>query len=154
METAEFAIAHGIDHEPAFNWWVSHVLEKREHIIALVKKRQTCYLKRTHKFGIELPKTVVEALVLDKKNENTYWADAISKEMRNVRVAFKMLDKDEKTPIGYQFIWCHMVFDIKIKDFQRKACFVAGGHMTKPPATLTYASIVSRATTLSIFLSH
>ena len=71
METAEFAVTHGIDHEPAFNWWVLHVLKKREHIIALVKKRQTRNLKCTHKFGIELPKTVDEALALDKKNGNT-----------------------------------------------------------------------------------
>ena len=146
VETAEFAVAHAIDHEPAFNWWVPHVLRKRESIIALVKKRQTRYLKRTHKFGIELPKTVDNALALDKKNGNTYWADAINKEIKNVRVAFKILDTDERPPVGYQFIRCHMVFDIKIEDFQRKARFVAGGHMTEPPATLTYASVVSRET--------
>ena len=29
---------------------------------------------------------------------------------------------------------------------RRKARFVAGGHMTKAPATLTYASVVSRET--------
>ena len=38
VETAKFAIAHGIDHEPAFNWWVPHVLKKHEHIITLVRK--------------------------------------------------------------------------------------------------------------------
>ena len=26
--TAEFAVVHGIDHEPAFNWWVRHMLKK------------------------------------------------------------------------------------------------------------------------------
>jgi hypothetical protein len=39
-----------------------------------------------------------------------------------------------------------MVFDIKMKDFQCKARLVAGGHMTKAPATITYASVVSRET--------
>ncbi len=29
-------------------------------------------------------------------------------------------------------------------DFTRKARYVAGGHMTDPPATLTYSSVVSR----------
>ena len=38
-------------------------------------------MKRTHKFGIELPKTVKEAFELDKKNGNTLWANAIAKEM-------------------------------------------------------------------------
>ena len=82
MQTAEFAVAQGIDHEPAFNWWVKHVLKKRDRIIASVRKQQTRYLKKSHKFGIELPKTVEQALALDAKNGNTLWVDAISKEWR------------------------------------------------------------------------
>ncbi|KAL7479383.1 hypothetical protein ACHAW6_005115 [Cyclotella cf. meneghiniana] len=39
-----------------------------------------------------------------------------------------------------------MIFDIKMEDFCYKARLVAGGHMTKAPATLTNASIVSRET--------
>ena len=144
---AEYAVTHGIDHEPAFNWWMKHFLKKRERIISLVKRRNTRYLKRTHKFGIELPKkTVPEALAIDRKNGNTLWADAIAKEMKNVRVAFKILPDGEKAPIGYQKIPCHMVFDIKMEDFRRKARLVAGGHKTDAPATITYASVVSRET--------
>ncbi len=133
----------GIDHEPAFNWWVPHVLRKTDHIISLVRKRNPCYLKRTHKFGIELPKTVKDAFELDKKNGNTFWADAIAKEMKDVRVTFKILLDGQSAPIGYQKIPCHMIFDIKMEDFRRKARLVAGGHMTKAPATITYASVVS-----------
>ncbi len=70
----------GIDHKPAFNWWVPHVLKKCDRIISLVCKRTTRYFKRTHKFGIEVPKTVKEALALDRKNGNTLWEDAIPKE--------------------------------------------------------------------------
>ena len=146
IETAEYAKILGIDHEPAFNWWVPHVLKKRDRIISLVRKRNPRYLKRTHKFGIELPKTVKEAYELDKKNGNTFWADAIAKEMRDVRVAFKILPDGQLAPIGYQRIPCHMIFDIKMEDFRRKARLVAGGHMTKAPATITYASVVSRET--------
>ncbi len=103
-------------------------------------------MKRTYKFGIELPKTVKEALELDKKNGNTFWADAIAKEMKDIHVAFKILLDGQSVPIGYQKITCHMIFDIKMKDFQGKARLVAGGHMTKAPATITYASVVSRET--------
>jgi hypothetical protein len=39
-----------------------------------------------------------------------------------------------------------MIFDIKIEDFRHKARLVAGGHMTKAPVTITYASVVSRET--------
>jgi hypothetical protein len=39
IETSECAKIIGIDHEPAFNWWVPHILKKRDRIILLVKKR-------------------------------------------------------------------------------------------------------------------
>eukprot|EP01082_Thalassiosira_pseudonana_P011160 g10259.t1 g10259 contig4:1534300-1534839(+) len=65
VQVAEYAVAAGIDHEPAFNWWVRHVLKKRDRIIAQVKQRNARYLKKTHKFGIEMPKSVQEALELD-----------------------------------------------------------------------------------------
>ncbi len=38
----------------------------------MVKRRTARYLKRTHKFGIEVPKTVAEARVLDLKNGNNF----------------------------------------------------------------------------------
>ncbi len=40
LEMAEYAITQGIDHEPAFNWWVLQVLRLRKHIISLVKKQK------------------------------------------------------------------------------------------------------------------
>jgi hypothetical protein len=117
IETAEYAVTKGIDHEPAFNWWVPHVLKKCDRIISLVCKRTTRYLKRTHKFGIEAPKTVKEALALDRKNGNTLWADAIAKEMKEVCIAFNILPDGHSAPIGYQKILCHMIFDVNMKDF-------------------------------------
>jgi hypothetical protein len=53
IETAECAVTKELDLEPAFNWWVPHVLKKRGQIDSLVCKRTTCYLKRSHKFGID-----------------------------------------------------------------------------------------------------
>ncbi len=38
IETAEYAVTKGIDLEPAFNWWVPHVLKKCDRIISLVCK--------------------------------------------------------------------------------------------------------------------
>eukprot|EP01082_Thalassiosira_pseudonana_P015427 g13704.t1 g13704 contig9:237785-238624(-) len=142
----EYAVAQGIAHEPAFNWWVTHVLRKRDRIVAAVKKRNVRYLKKTHKFGIELPKSVAEAYELDRRNGDTKWADAIAKEMKNVRVAFRILPNGERVPQNYQFVHCHMIFDVKMEDLRRKARLVAGGHTTVAPATMTYASVVSRET--------
>jgi hypothetical protein len=141
VETAEYAVANKLDQEPAFVWWIKDVLKKRDRIIKAVKSR---YLRRTHKFGIEIPKTVREALELDKTNGNDYWRKAIEKEMKNVMPAFKFTDNvDGKETIGLQKIKCHMIFDVKM-DFTRKARFVAGGHMTEPPASITYSSVVAR----------
>ena len=63
--------------------------------------------------------------------------------MKNVQIAFKILDDGKAVPPGYQHMDCHMVFDIKLDGFKRKAWFVAGGHMTETPAVLTYSSVVS-----------
>ena len=57
IEVAEFAVSQGIDHEPAFAWWVPYTLKKRDRIIASVNAR---YHKRTHKFGIEIPKSMAD----------------------------------------------------------------------------------------------
>ena len=41
---------------------------------------------------------------------------------------------------------CHIVWDIKLDGFKRKAQMVAGGHMVDTPAVMTYASVVSHET--------
>jgi hypothetical protein len=98
-----------------------------------------------------LPKSVQEALQLDQENGNTLWHNAIQKELKNVQVAFKFLSDDEPTTVGYKQIPCHIIFDIKM-DFTRKARFVAGGHKTDPPSSLTYSSVVSRDSVRIAFL--
>ncbi len=118
LETAKYVVTQGIDHEPAFNWWAPHVLKKCDWIISQVCKRTTRYFKRTHKFDMKVPKTVKEVLDLDRKNGNTLWADAITKEMKEVHIAFNILPDGHSVPIGYQKIPCHMIFDMKMEDFR------------------------------------
>ena len=142
IKVAEYAVAQGIDHEPAFTWWVPHTLKKRNRIIAAVNMR---YHKTTHKFGLRVPKNVAECEAINKENGNTLWMDAVRKEMEAVHIVFKIIGEDEPLP-GYQEIPCHLIFTIKMEDFRRKARYVAGGHRTKVPAMLTYASVVSRDT--------
>ena len=142
VELAEYAKMRKIDREPAFAWWVSHTLKKRDLIISSVKQRVK---KRTHKYGVEVPSTVEEAYLFDKKNGNTFWRDAINKEMKNVIVAFDILDSGENVPVGYAKLGVHMVFDVKL-DMTRKARLVADGHRTPDPVDSTYAGVVSRET--------
>ena len=101
------------------------------------------YHKHTHKFGVRVPKMVREVLFLDKTNGNDLWWEAIKKEMKAVRIAFKIVEGDEKPLPVSQFMKCHMIFNIKMEDFRRKARLVAGGHMMETPKTLTYVSVVS-----------
>ena len=59
-------------------------------------------------------------------------------------VVLKLIDEGYNPPPTYQDIICHMIFDIKMKDFRKKALFVAGGHATVAPPTSMYASVVSQ----------
>jgi hypothetical protein len=143
VQLAEYATQRRIAGEPAFVWWICHVLQQPNIIIAKLK---TKYWVRTHKFGVKIPKTVKEAKLFDKENGNTLWWDAICREMKNVQPAFEVWDKDvSELPPGYQKITCHMIFHVKMgENFRRKACFVADGHKTKTPAAMTYSSVVLR----------
>ena len=149
IEVAEYAVANRIQDEPAFVWWVKHVLRRRNRIISKVKKK---YWRTTHKYGVRVPKTWEEALDLDRQNGNNLWRDAINKEMSKAKVSWKVLDGispeearkgkvDEL--IGFQEIRNHLVFDVKM-DFTRKARYCAGGHTTDAPDGITYSSVVSR----------
>ncbi|KAL7530823.1 hypothetical protein ACHAXR_003692 [Thalassiosira sp. AJA248-18] len=63
--------------------------------------------------------------------------------MKVVRIAFDILPDGSTVPKGYEFMKCHLIFDIKMEDFRRKARLVAGGHMTSAPATMTCTSVAA-----------
>ena len=62
--------------------------------------------------------------------------------MKAIDCAFEFRE-DDKIPVGYQHIDCHMIFDVKIT-LDRKPRYVAGGHQTEPTKDVTFASVVSR----------
>jgi hypothetical protein len=136
----EYALANKLVHKPAFKWWVPYTLKKREQILS---KLETHYMRREEKYGIQLPKTATEALQFDRETNTTMWADAITKEMSVILPAMRILDENSKPPIGYQEIPCPMEFDVKV-DFTRKARYIGGGHVTRPPTIQTCASVVTR----------
>ena len=140
VDVAEFASARGIDKEPAFAWWVPYTLRKRDVIVNAVKSRAR---KVTHKYGIELPTSVEHAKELDAKNKNTFWIDALTKEMKNVGIAFEVLPEGKSAPPGWTKETGHLVWDLKM-DFTQKARWVLDGHKTADPIGSTYAGVVSR----------
>ena len=86
VELAEYTTGNGLVEEPALKWWVPDVIQKQNILINKVKSR---YWRTTHKFGIQLPHTVKEALKIDAELGTMFWGDAIWKEMKNVRPAFE-----------------------------------------------------------------
>jgi hypothetical protein len=69
VEVAEFATARNISNEPAFCWWVPFTLRKRDRIISAVKSRVT---RITHKYGVEIPRSINEAFKIDERNGDTF----------------------------------------------------------------------------------
>jgi hypothetical protein len=61
--------------------------------------------------------------------------------MKNIRIAFQILNGDADVPPTHQENRCHMIFDVKMEDFQRNNCFVAGGHTIYTHHDMTYASV-------------
>jgi hypothetical protein len=116
IEVAEYAMVYKIVEEPAFAWWAKHVLCKQDRIIKKVKSH---HYDRTHKYGILLPKSVKEALRIDKETGTDFWQKAIKKEMKAIECTFEFRDND-RMPLGRQHIDCNMVFDVKIT-LDRKA---------------------------------
>ena len=58
----------------------------------MVKKRSARYLKKPHKFGVRLPKSVDEAYKLDTDNGDVLWTNAVAKDITYFKVAFKSLE--------------------------------------------------------------
>ena len=120
VEVAEYAVVNHLAEEPAFKWWVSHVIKWRNRIISKVKSR---YWKMTYKFGIRLPKSIEEALEIDRMMNTDLWRKVINKKMSRVKVTWKTHNahspqqvRQGKVPelIGFQEISCHTVFNIKM----------------------------------------
>eukprot|EP00804_Cyclotella_cryptica_P004599 CCRYP_006925-RA/>CCRYP_006925-RA protein AED:0.38 eAED:0.38 QI:0/0/0/1/1/1/2/0/264 len=83
LQVAEFAFAAQIADEPAFNWWVSWVLKKRDRIVSLVSAEALDTTSGLISMGLNSPKTVEEAYAIDRATGTTFWHDAIEKEMKN-----------------------------------------------------------------------
>ena len=129
IEVAEFTVARGIDKKPAFTCWVPYTLRRRDRIISGVNSR----VKRTtHKYGIELPRSVDEALRFDKLNGSTFWRDAIKKEMENIKVAFDIKPEGSIPPLKYTLATGHLIFDVRMT-LERKARWVKDRHKTPIP---------------------
>ena len=100
IQLAEYTVSVKISMDPAFFWWVPHILQKRNSILAKVKSK---YWLKTHKCGIKVPNNMKQAIEFDHENGNTLWWDAVCQEMNNFLPAFDSWEKPEgDISSGYQ----------------------------------------------------
>ena len=87
--------------------WVTSFLETnpvRRAFATVLKMNNES--SQTFKFGVEVPRSVKHALELDKQNNNTGWADAIRKELKQLSdcQTFKVVPQGSLVPSGYKRI--------------------------------------------------
>lgn len=90
---------------------VGTIFPKRDVIFSAVISRVQ---KRTHKYGIDVKTYLKYAIYLDKKNGNTLWQDATSKEMYNMPITFKILPTGERAPPRCKKIIGHIVYNFNM----------------------------------------
>ena len=66
VKMAEYAKGNQLEDEPAFQWWVSYTLRKRNTIISSIKVRLR---KNLIKYGIKVPRNMQEAKRFDMENK-------------------------------------------------------------------------------------
>ena len=88
VKNSEFFKSRSIANEPYFVWWVPYTLRKRNIILS---KFKAIIIKMSHKYGIKIQMIMKHANDIDRINNNTFWRYAISKDMTEVGLSFKVL---------------------------------------------------------------
>jgi hypothetical protein len=104
-------------------------------------------MDKRYKFGIEVPRSIKDAVRLDKINNNKLWQEAIEKELNQINEykTFRVLEEEESLPNEYKRLPYHGVFNVKF-DLCRKAWLVAGSNFMDPPKEDVYSGVVSMDT--------
>ena len=110
VQVSQYEKALGIDDMPAFAWWVPYTLRKRDVIISSLKGR----MKITHKYGIKIPRGIYHAYSIDAEEGTSCCYDEIKKEMKDVDIAFDILESNRVMPVGWRIVTGHLIFDIKM----------------------------------------
>ena len=123
-------------------------LIRRTHTVAGVRKKKKTKPGRTRRprkvlYGVEVPNSVKEALEMDRVNGNTFWFDAIQKEIGTLLrlKCFTFHSADYKPSADFNFAPLRMLFEVK-HDGRRKARLVAGGHVIQDPGISARSTVV------------
>ena len=96
-----------------------HTMPERDMILSNIPAQ---IRKTTHKYGMEIPTRIENALEIDRSNNNTlFWKNTLAKEMMEVGVACEVLEEGTNAPIGSRKKGTgHLVWDVEM-DFTHKA---------------------------------
>ena len=144
---AMYAMENGLLEMPGWRQF-KHVAKNHKKFARMVNqsKLRSYNTAPRYKYGFEIPRNYAHALVLDERNKNTKWKDAVALELLQIQEyeTFKSLGHKStaKVPPGYKKIRVHLVFDVK-HDGRHKARLVADGHLTEIPTESVYSGVVS-----------
>ena len=138
-----YGLSKGMLHKPGWKWVQNYLNVDKEHMEYARAYKASVTGVPVIKFGVRVPKTVQEALALDKENGDNLWKEAIDQELGQIMDfdTFRVAPDGEYLP-GYKRIPYHIVFDVKF-DGRRKARLVAGGHRTDPLKEDVFSGVVS-----------
>ena len=140
---ARYAHDNGLLNEPGWKF-LRHIDKRQRFLIAIINsvKRHTNPNQVKYKFGVCVPRTFAEAMMLDKDNGNTFWGDAVHCELDQLfsDKTFHDLGPGGLPGMEYKKIKIRFVFDVKA-DGRRKGRLVARGDMTPEPNEAVYSSV-------------
>jgi len=129
--------------------------QKKLFRMANQAKLRSFRLAPKFKYRFEISRDFAHALELDRRNGNTFWADATALKMYQLFEYVTFIDCGKGTaPAGHKKIRVHLLYDVK-HDGRHKARLVADGHLTDVPVNRVYSGIVSLSgTRLVLFVAE
>ena len=152
-----YAHDNGLLSEPGWKF-LCHIAKCQWFLNVIVNsvKRHTDPNQVKYKFGVCVPHTFSEAMMLDKDNGNTFWGDAVRHELDQLFSYKTFCDLGTGGLPGkeYKKIEIRFVFDVKV-DRRRKGRLVAHGDMTPEPDKAVYSSVATLSSLrIVIFLTE
>jgi hypothetical protein len=140
---AQYAYDSQLSNQPEFGKWVNYDIKKKHCLIKQAMKRKRF---NRYKYVVEIPRTMAEAIALDKNNGNTLWQDAVRKEMTNILVAFKVHPESQPIPSGYKVIGVQLGFHIaELNGMQLLKADIGNAYLNADPCELYWTRPVPKS---------
>ena len=88
VELTKYAVVNKIIDGPVFGCWFKDTLRCQDRIISKLKSK---YCHTSHKFYIQVTKTVKEAYEINRKSGTDFWTKAIAKLITNICISFEKI---------------------------------------------------------------